>query len=96
MAKTDTAPVTEAPEVDDSNEIVKIMIASASGAGGKDDVYVGANGRSFLIQRDKEVPVPKIVVTALNLATITEYETDELGRFTGETREVPRYNVRVL
>ena len=91
--------VTESPEATESasgEKRIKIIISSGAGPGGKDDVYVGADGRSFLIQRDVEVEVPTVVKAALDLAVMTEFETDSNGKLTGNVREVPRYNVRVI
>ena len=91
--------VTESPEVTEAASVekrIKIIISSSAGPGGKDDVYVGADGRSFLIQRDVEVEVPPVVKAALDLAVMTEFETDSNGKLTGNVREVPRYNVRVI
>lgn len=90
--------VTESPEVTEAASVekrIKIIISSSAGPGGKDDVYVGADGRSYLIQRDVEVEVPPVVKAALDLAVMTEFETDSNGKLTGNVREVPRYNVRV-
>lgn len=72
----------------------KIVIPSGSGAGGSDDVFVGANGRQFLIKRDVEVEVPAEVIDGLNNATMTEYITDENGRMIAE-RQVPRFPYQV-
>ena len=91
--------VTESPEATEAasgEKRIKIIISSSAGPGGKDDVYVGADGRSFLIQRDVEVEVPTVVKAALDLAVMTEFETDSNGKLTGNVREVPRYNVRVI
>lgn len=90
MAKAENLPL------EDGQKRIKIIIASDSGTGGKNDVYVGADGRAFLIKRDMEVEVPEAVLNALNLAVMTEFETDAYGKLTGETREVPRFNVRVI
>lgn len=89
----------KAPKTPESASVekrIKIIISSSAGPGGKDDVYVGADGRSFLIQRDVEVEVPPVVKAALDLAVMTEFETDSSGKLTGNVREVPRYNVKVI
>lgn len=52
---------------------VTIRINSTPEPGGKDDVFVGVNGLSFLIQRDKDTPVPFSVYQDLCDAKHTVY-----------------------
>ena len=86
----------KAPKAGNADGRIKILISSDSGPGGKDDVFVGADGRAFLIKRDTEVEVPSVVMACLDLAVVTEFETDANGKLTGNVREVPRYNVKVI
>lgn len=60
--------------------------------------FVGINGDyEAQIPRGIEVSVPEEVVENLtNGAVITMYETDDNGRPTGETRQIPRFAVQVL
>lgn len=52
---------------------VKIVIQSTGDDAGGDDVYIGVNGRGFLIKREEEVEVPAYVVEALKNAVQTKY-----------------------
>lgn len=77
----------------------RVLIASGRSAHEQCPVMVGVNGRSFLIERDKEVLVPESVVHALELAVeqVPVLETDNGGnaRIQG-FRAAPRFPVRVL
>lgn len=74
---------------------VEILIPSTRGDDGKDDVFVGVNGSTFLIKRDEKVRIPVEILEALNNAVQKEYELDKR---TDKLREVetPRYVVQVF
>ncbi len=57
MATTNT-------EVKNTEKKVKIKIPLTRGE--SDDVYVGVNGKTYLIKRGEEVEVPESVVEVLN------------------------------
>lgn len=77
----------------------RVLIPSGRSAHEQCPVMVGVNGRSFLIERDKEVLVPESVVHALELAVeqVPVLETDNGGdaRIKG-FRPAPRFPVRVV
>lgn len=74
---------------------VKIMIRSADGKSGGDDVFVSCNGHAVLIKRDEPVTVDEGIYNALKDAVSTVYQTDANGAIIGH-RGAPNYNVQVL
>lgn len=52
---------------------VKIHIMKLDGDTGNDDVYVGVNGKGYLIKRGEDVDVPVEVVEVLKNAVETRY-----------------------
>lgn len=58
------------------------------------DVYVGVNGKSYLLQRGVDIPVPKAVAHALELAVQTEYES-VVDPVTGRETLVPQETMSV-
>lgn len=80
------------------SKMVKIQIANVPGAKKSrsgNRVFVGAQGKGYLIERGKPVLVPQIVVNVLRDAVQTEYEYDEES---GENIpfETPSYPFSVL
>ena len=89
------ASASDDPLPDEDEEEFVIMIPSSSDFDGKEDVFVNANGRRFLLQRDVEVSVPAVVVNALRDAVKVEHQTDAAGRITG-SRQVARYPFQMI
>lgn len=75
-----------------ADPMVKIKIPKTKEA--MRDVYVGVNGRSYLLQRGVEVPVPKSVAHALELAVQTDYE-EVVDPVTGRATLVPQETMSV-
>lgn len=74
---------------------IKIIIASGRDSGEQAPVPVGVNGQHYLIERDKEVEVPKGVLNALNLATELVPTFDVHGRVERYVK-AQRFNVTVI
>jgi hypothetical protein len=73
---------------------ITIRIPSEDKTGGRDDVFVGVNGVSFLIQRDVDVEVPMAVYHNLNDAKQTIYRNEPDGSLT--SRQVHTYPFSVV
>lgn len=69
------APVVETKP----REMVTIRIDNQLGAGGKDHVPVGVNGKVYRIKRGMDVAVPKEVVEVLKNANTVAYERGPNG-----------------
>ena len=69
-----------------------IVIDEQMGAEGNDDVFIGVNGKTYLIARGKEVVVPDYIVDALEKAIYTKYKYDGEGNV--KEYKVPRFPVR--
>lgn len=65
---------------------VWITIHNGSGPDGENDVFVAVNGRNFLIQREKKVPLPVSHVEVLEHAEETAYRVLEIN---GKKRRTP-------
>lgn len=74
---------------------IKIIIASGRDSGEQAPVPVGVNGQHYLIERDKEVEVPRGVLNALNLATELVPTFDVHGRVERYVK-AHRFNVTVI
>lgn len=77
---------------------VRILIPSGRSPHEQAPVAVGVNGRSFLIERDKEVVVPESVLHVLNLSQEQVPVVDDEGKSTMRVRSfrsVPRFPVQV-
>lgn len=77
-----TANVSVAARQLRQQEKVTIRIPSTEGVDGKNPVFVGVNGVSFLIQRDMDTKVPISIVHALNDAQQTRYTQEKDGTMT--------------
>jgi hypothetical protein len=74
---------------------IKLIIdepTDVNNAGANTDVFIGVNGRSYLIKRGMEASVPPEVYEAIKNANITVALTEDLS----VTKEVPRFAYRVL
>jgi hypothetical protein len=58
------------------------------------DVFVGVNGRGYLIKRGVTADVPDEVLHVLNNAVQTVYVEGPNGQ--EFTRDVPRFNVKII
>ena len=65
---------------------VWITIHNGSGPDGENDVFVAVNGRNFVIQREKKVPLPVQHVEVLEHAEETAYRQLEVN---GKKRRTP-------
>lgn len=74
---------------------IRIIIASGRDSGEQAPVPVGVNGQHYLIERDKEVEVPRGVLNALNLATELVPTFDVHGRVERYVK-AHRFNVTVI
>lgn len=63
-----------------------ITVHNGSGSDGESDVFVAVNGRNFLIQREKKVPLPVPHVEVLEHAEETAYRQIEVN---GKKRRAP-------
>lgn len=76
---------------------VRILIPSGRDPHEQCPVPVGVNGRSYLIERDKEVPVPESVLHVLNLAVeMVPVVSEDGGYRVVGFRHTPRVPVQVL
>lgn len=73
---------------------VRIIIDEQVGPDAHSEVFVGVNGKHFLIKRGHEVEVPQSVVNVLSEAVITKIIRHEDG--TEELKRIPRISFRVL
>lgn len=73
---------------------VKIKIASQDRPGGDRDVFVGINGRTFLLKRDEELEIPEPVYELLEQTEVTYYKQEADGRLT--PRKVKAYPITKL
>ena len=74
------------------NSKVKIRISRTEGAGGKDPVPAGVNGKIMLIPRGLDVEIPKSYFEVLTHAIIHVFEPLEDGKGIDPIpREVPAY-----
>lgn len=91
---TATPEATEKPAKKPKHTMYKLTIHSGSEKGDQGDVFLGHNGVSFLIQRDKEVTVDERVIDCLKGAVI---HTTAKGE-DGVLREVkiPTYSYNVM
>ena len=69
-----------------------IVVDEQMGSEGNDDVFIGINGKAYLIARGKEVVVPECIVDALEKAIYTKYKYDNMGNV--KEYKVPRFPVR--
>lgn len=92
--RTPFKPPVKAAEVVGSaaDPIVKIKIPKTKQE--TRDVYVGVNGKSYLLQRGVDVPVPQSVAHALELAVQTEYE-EVIDPVTGRATLIPQETMSV-
>lgn len=76
---------------------VRILIPSGRDPHEQCPVPVGVNGRSYLIERDKEVAVPESVLHVLNLAVeMVPVVSEDGGYRVVGFRHTPRVPVQVL
>lgn len=92
--RTPFKPPVKAAEVVGSaaDPIVKIKIPKTKEH--TRDVYVGVAGKAYLLQRGVEIPVPKSVAHALELAVQTEYE-ELVDPITGRATLIPQETMSV-
>ncbi len=83
------APAPEGTDMEDRLKPVTIRIASSEND--KQPVRVSINGKKWLIQRDMDAVVPKLILDQLNQAVDGQLEPS-----TGQIRDVPRYPVQVI
>lgn len=83
------APAPEGTDYEDRLRPVVIRIASSEND--KQPVRVTINGKKWLIQRDMDAEVPKLILDHLNQAV-----NGELDPSTGQVRDVPRYPVQII
>jgi antitoxin component of MazEF toxin-antitoxin module len=72
-----------------------ILIPSTRGDDGKDAVFVGVNGSTFLIKRDQKVRIPVEILEALNNAIQDEFELDKRNDQLKSVK-TPRFVVQVF
>ena len=72
----------------------KIVIQEQEGVGGTQDVFVGINGKGYLIKRGMEVVVPAAVLANLKDSIYTNYIKD-LEKGIDTEKQVPRFSVTV-
>lgn len=93
---TATPEVTEKPAKASKpkHTMYKLTIHSGSDKGDQGDVFLGHNGVSFLIQRDKEVTVDERVIDCLTDAVIhtTKKGDDGIERVV----KIPRFSYNVM
>jgi hypothetical protein len=81
--------------LEDKDNTATIVIEEQDGDENQGDVFVGLNGRAFLIQRGVEVTVPigvlSILKNAIQTKLIQDIETREK-----KYKDVPRFNVRIV
>jgi len=75
-------------------EKVKVIFRSTEGVGGKDDIFIGLNGQSFLIKRDEPVEVPRALLNVIDDAIMTIYEQTESGL--SKPRDIPRFPYEIV
>lgn len=88
-ATNEAAAAETAPEATAAPKRVKIVIDENETD--QQPVFVGLNGRSYVIKRGEEVSVPPGVVDILTNATMKKYNSKTM-----EARMVPRYPFRVV
>ncbi len=68
-----------------------VMISGARGASDDRNCFIGVNGQSLLVQREKRVPLPGRYVRALNDARIPQFnnETGKLNTIVGWSLQYP-------
>lgn len=71
---------------------IVFTIDEQMGIEGNDDVFVGVNGKTYLIARGHEVVAPESVVVALEQAIYTKYKYNDKGEPT--EYKIPRFSVR--
>jgi len=72
----------------------RIIIHNSPEPGGKEDVFVSINGKSYNIKREKEVEVPVAVLGVLDDAVMILYEKDDKGKLVEKT--VKRFSYSIV
>jgi hypothetical protein len=101
-AKKNTAPkgskagvVTNKADEEVKEPMVRLLIHTQEGPGGKRHVFVGNCGKALLIPRNKECEVKLRYFTVLRDAVETKYEYDEEAK-ANLPREMPSYPYQVI
>lgn len=74
-------------------KMYKVTIHSGEDKGDKGDVFLGHNGKSYLIQRDNEAIVPECIIDVLSHTVIETTVKDESGN--ERIVKIPRFAYNV-
>ncbi|MFW5489141.1 MAG: hypothetical protein ACNI3A_12130 [Desulfovibrio sp.] len=75
------------------NSRVKVRFHAQEGGAGNDDIFVSVNGRAYLIQRERDVMLPREVLEVVENAEQTIFEPSGGGV---RARHVKRFAYTVL
>lgn len=93
MSEVMEAPVVEKATKAKAPKMFKLTIHSGEDKGDKGDVFLGHNGKSYLIQRDNEAIVPECVIDVLAHTVIETVIKDESGN--ERIVKIPRFAYNV-